>query len=76
CGWFFEEISRPEGVQILRYAARALELAAEVAGVQLEQEFRDRLEEAPSNVDSFKTGAEVYRQLVVSGQISFKQVAA
>ncbi len=76
CGWFFEEISRPEGVQILRYAARALELAAEVAGVQLEQEFRDRLELAPSNVDSFKTGAEVYRQLVVSAQISFKQVAA
>ena len=76
CGWFFEEISRPEGVQILRYAARALELAAEVAGVQLEQEFRDRLDFAPSNVDSFKTGAEVYRQLVVSAQISFKQVAA
>lgn len=76
CGWFFEEISRPEGVQILRYAARALELAAEVAGVQLEQEFRDRLDLAPSNVDSFKTGAEVYRQLVVSAQISFKQVAA
>ena len=76
CGWFFEEISRPEGVQILRYAARALELAAEVGGVQLEQEFRDRLDLAPSNVDSFKTGAEVYRQLVVSAQISFKQVAA
>ncbi len=27
CGWFFEELSRPEGTQILRYAARALELA-------------------------------------------------
>jgi alpha-amylase/alpha-mannosidase (GH57 family) len=33
CGWFFEEISRPEGTQILRYAARAIELAGEVAGV-------------------------------------------
>ncbi|HBB30776.1 MAG TPA: glycoside hydrolase [Cyanobacteria bacterium UBA8803] len=76
CGWFFDEISRPEGVQILRYAARAVELAAEVAGVQLEQEFRDRLELAPSNVDFFKTGAEVYRHLVLSAQISFKQVAA
>lgn len=76
CGWFFEEISRPEGVQILRYAARALELAGDVAGVQLEKCFLKRLALAPSNVDCFKNGAEVYRQLVVSAQISFKQVAA
>ncbi|HEY9725086.1 MAG TPA: DUF3536 domain-containing protein [Chroococcales cyanobacterium] len=76
CGWFFEEISRPEGVQILRYAARALELAGDVSGVQLEKGFLKRLALAPSNVDFFKTGAEVYRQLVVSAQVSFKQVAA
>jgi alpha-amylase/alpha-mannosidase (GH57 family) len=76
CGWFFEEISRPEGVQILRYAARAMELAGDVAGVQLEKSFLKRLAVAPSNVDFFKHGAEVYRQLVVSAQISFMQVAA
>jgi alpha-amylase/alpha-mannosidase (GH57 family) len=76
CGWFFEEISRPEGVQILRYAARALELAGDVVGVQLEKGFIKRLSLAPSNVDFFKDGAEVYRQLVSSAQVSFKQVAA
>lgn len=76
CGWFFEEISRPEGVQILRYAARAVELAWEVAGVQLEQDFIDRLDLAPSNVESFKTGAEVYRQLVTTAKISLREVAA
>lgn len=76
CGWFFEEISRPEGVQILRYAARALELAGEVTGVQLEKDFVDRLALVPSNVDCFQTGAEVYRQLVVTAQISLRQVAA
>ncbi|HEY9652216.1 MAG TPA: DUF3536 domain-containing protein [Coleofasciculaceae cyanobacterium] len=76
CGWFFEEISRPEGVQILRYAARALELAGEVAGVQLEKTFIRRLSQAPSNVDFFKHGGEVYRHLVVSSQVGFKQVAA
>ncbi|MGF1477868.1 MAG: DUF3536 domain-containing protein [Cyanophyceae cyanobacterium] len=76
CGWFFEEISRPEGVQILRYAARALELAGDVAGVQLEREFLERLALAPSNVEQFGNGAEVYRQLVVSSQVGFKQVAA
>ncbi len=76
CGWFFEELSRPEGVQILRYAARALELAGDVAGVQLEAEFVQRLAQAPSNIDWFKNGAEVYRQLVAPAQISLHQVAA
>jgi alpha-amylase/alpha-mannosidase (GH57 family) len=76
CGWFFEEISRPEGVQILRYAARAVELAAEVSGVQLEKDFIDRLFHAPSNVECFKTGAEVYRQMVSTAKISLREVAA
>ena len=76
CGWFFEEISRPEGVQILRYAAHALALAGEVTGVQLATEFCQLLAQAPSNVESFKTGEEVYRQLVMPSQVSFQQVAA
>jgi alpha-amylase/alpha-mannosidase (GH57 family) len=76
CGWFFEEISRPEGTQILRYAARALELAGDVAGVQLEKGFIKRLAMAPSNVELFQNGAEVYRQLVMPSQISLEQVAA
>lgn len=76
CGWFFEEISRPEGTQILRYAARALELAGDVTGIQLEKAFIKRLATAPSNVDCFKQGAEIYRQLVKSAQISLEQVAA
>lgn len=76
CGWFFDEISRPEGTQILRYAARALELAGDVAGVQLEKGFVKRLLHAPSNVAFFQNGAEVYRHLVIPAQISLEQVAA
>ncbi|MCM0590369.1 MAG: DUF3536 domain-containing protein [Gloeotrichia echinulata IR180] len=76
CGWFFEELSRPEGTQIMRYAARALELAGDVAGVQLEKGFLKRLALAPSNIDYFKHGAEVYRQQVLTAQVGFKQVAA
>jgi alpha-amylase/alpha-mannosidase (GH57 family) len=76
CGWFFDELSRPEGTQILRYAARAIELAGDVAGVQLEKSFVKKLAAAPSNVDLFQNGAEVYRQLVISAQISLEQVAA
>ncbi len=76
CGWFFEELSRPEGTQILRYAAHALELAGDVAGVQLEKGFLKRLALAPSNIDDFKHGAEIYRQQVLTAQVGFKQVAA
>ncbi|NET46807.1 DUF3536 domain-containing protein [Okeania sp. SIO2B3] len=78
CGWFFDEISRPEGTQILRYASRAIELAEDVSGVQLEleKEFIGRLALAPSNVELFKTGDEVYRQLVATAKISLEQVAA
>jgi alpha-amylase/alpha-mannosidase (GH57 family) len=76
CGWFFEELSRPEGVQILRYAARAIELAAEVSETQLEPSFLQRLALAPSNVDCFNNGAEVYRQLVTPSQLTIEQVTA
>jgi alpha-amylase/alpha-mannosidase (GH57 family) len=76
CGWFFEEISRPEGVQILRYAAKAIELAADVSGALLEPEFIQLLEHCPSNVEQFGNGAEVYRQLIVTSRISLEQVAA
>ena len=76
CGWFFEEISRPEGVQIMRYASRALELAGEIAGIHLKQEFISRLAKAPSNVDIFGNGKEVYQQLIAPSQIGIQQVAA
>jgi alpha-amylase/alpha-mannosidase (GH57 family) len=76
CGWFFEEVSRPEGVQLLRYAAHAMKLARDVAGIQLEKDFLERLERVPSNVGIFQHGAEIYRQLVLPSQISLEQVAA
>ncbi|HEY9626312.1 MAG TPA: DUF3536 domain-containing protein [Coleofasciculaceae cyanobacterium] len=77
CGWFFDELSRPEGTQILRYAARAIELAGDVSGIQLEKGFIKRLASAPSNVtEFFQNGADIYRQLVLPSQISLEQVAA
>lgn len=76
CGWFFEEVSRPEGVQILRYAARALELAEEIGGVSLERQFVKRLAAIPSNIESFGNGAEVYRQLVAPSRVTLHEVAA
>ncbi|WP_404788561.1 DUF3536 domain-containing protein [Altericista sp. CCNU0014] len=76
CGWFFEELSRPEGVQILRYAAKAIALAGEVSGTNLEPEFVQHLALAPSNIEQFENGAGVYRHLVLSSQVTFHQVVA
>ncbi|MEO0946695.1 MAG: DUF3536 domain-containing protein [Cyanobacteria bacterium J06641_5] len=75
CGWFFEELSRPEGVQVLRYAARALDLAREVSGENLESAFLRRLAAAPSNLPEFENGAEIYRQLVTTARVTPAEVA-
>ena len=40
CGWFFDEISGIETVQVMMYAARAMQLANEVLGVDLEEKIR------------------------------------
>lgn len=64
CGWFFDEVSGIETVQIIRYAARAIQLAKQIAGVELEGMFVDLLKLAPGNTANFKTAAEVYEILV------------
>ena len=76
CGWFFDEISRPEGTQILCYAARAIELAEILSGKDLEIDFVRQLAQAPSNVDYFKDGAGVYCKQVKPAQIGLEQVVA
>ena len=61
CGWFFDEISGIEPVQILNYAARAIELAQEIAAVEnLEETFLETLSEAQSNIDKMGNGADIY----------------
>jgi alpha-amylase/alpha-mannosidase (GH57 family) len=64
CGWFFDDISGIEAVQVMQYAARAIQLARETTGEDLEPEYIKILEKAPSNVTRFRNGAEVYEKLV------------
>lgn len=64
CGWFFSEISGLETVKILEYASRAMELVKDVTGIELEEEFKERLAEAKSNIPKYKTGKGVYMKLV------------
>ena len=64
CGWFFDEISGIEPVQILKYAARAIQLGTGLGAEDPEPGFLRILEEAPSNLPEFKNGVDVYRRLV------------
>jgi hypothetical protein len=60
CGWFFNDISGIETVQIMRYAARAIELAGVDNWLPLEKKLIASLRAAVSNVPGKGTGASIY----------------
>jgi len=64
CGWFFDEISGIETVQVMVYAARAIQLAKETSDVALPEAYKGLLERAPSNKTEFKNGAYVYEKFI------------
>ncbi len=74
CGWFFDEISGLETTQILQYARRAI-THAEYFGLFLEEGFRQRLEQCPSNLPEYHSGMDVYDNIVVPSEIRLMQVA-
>lgn len=79
CGWFFDDISSIETVQVIAYAARALQLARELFGkeaAELEPVFIARLSEAKSNVPTAGDGARIYKEKVMPLQLGLEQVAA
>ena len=76
CGWFFDEISGIETTQVLRYAARALQLAEGLFNAALEKEFLRRLEKAPSNIPEFEQGAKIYERVVKPAMVDLLRVGA
>ncbi len=91
CGWFFDEISGIETVQIIAYAGRVLQLAQElfgrpdesgaprildITGTTLESRFLAILAQAKSNVPEMVNGAEVYKRYISGMKIGLEQVGA
>jgi hypothetical protein len=76
CGWFFDEISGIEPVQIIQYASRVIQLAREVFGTDYEPAFLDLLEKAPSNVAELKNGRVVYERFVKPAVVNWPDVTA
>ncbi len=79
CGWFFDDISGIETVQVIAYAGRVLQLAVELFGERvagLEQAFVARMAEARSNDPKAGDGARIYNEKVLKMEVGLEQVAA
>ena len=72
CGWFFDEVSGIETLQILQYANRAIYYAAQVSDAKLHDQFMDRLKTIPSNV--YENGASAYEEYVVPARVDLERV--
>lgn len=61
CGWFFDELSGIETLQVLAYAARALELGERFSPPEdVRDSFRNKLAEARSNIAEFRDGWRIF----------------
>ncbi|MBN1907981.1 MAG: DUF3536 domain-containing protein [Deltaproteobacteria bacterium] len=65
CGWFFDDISGIEAIQVLMYAKKAIELCEPFSQEGLEKGLMDYLNGAISNDQRYGNGLEVYNKKVL-----------
>ncbi len=76
CGWFFNDLSGLETVQILRYAGRAVQLTEDLSGMSVERPFLEKLDEAMSNRFDRGSGREIYERSVQPAKITWEMLTA
>ncbi len=76
CGWFFDDLSGIETVQIIQYAARAIQLAQELFGASPEAQFVEKLAQAKSNISERGDGRRIYHHLVRSAMVDWERIGA
>jgi alpha-amylase/alpha-mannosidase (GH57 family) len=76
CGWFFDEPSGIETVQIIQYAGRAVQLGEDLFGKAIEPTFLERLAEAKSNLRRHGDGRRIYEKFVRPARVDLPKVAA
>ncbi len=74
CGWFFDEVSGIETIQILQYACRAIQLAEQESGVSLENKFVKMISEAKSNLEKFDSAKAIYETIVIPTRLTLERV--
>jgi alpha-amylase/alpha-mannosidase (GH57 family) len=75
CGWFFDELSGLETVQVIHYAGRALQLAEQCSGESIEPGFLQQLAKAKSNLPEHGDGAKIYEKWVKPAVVDIERVA-
>jgi hypothetical protein len=76
CGWFFDELSGIETVQVIQYAGRALQLARTLFGEDFEPEFLQLLAKARSNLPEHRNGMAIYQKFVTPAVIDRERLGA
>ena len=76
CGWFFDELSGIETVQVIQYAGRAIQLSEDLFGDSLETQFLERLEKAKSNIPDHRDGRHIYEKFVKPAVVNLEKVGA
>ncbi len=76
CGWFFDDISGIETVQIIKYASRVIQLVRRVSEEDLELGFIEILGNAKSNVAEANNGARIYKSFVAPSVVDILRVGA
>ena len=76
CGWFFDELSGIETVQVIQYAARAIQLSQRFLGNHREERFIELLAQAGTNIPEYQNGAEIYRRFVMPARVDLLGVGA
>ena len=76
CGWFFDDLSGIETVQVIQYAGRVVQLAEELFGEAIEARFLERLSKAKSNVPEFGDGANIYHLHIKPSMVDLEKVGA
>ena len=76
CGWFFDELSGIETVQVIKYAGRVLQLADQLFSEPFEPGFLEHLEHAKSNIPEHRDGRTIYEKFVRPAMLDMKDVGA
>ncbi len=76
CGWFFDDLSGIETIQVIQFAGRAVQLAQQLFGDSLESRFVEKLARAKSNLPDCGDGERAYHKHVGAARVDWERVGA
>lgn len=76
CGWFFDDLSGIETVQILQYAGRVVQLFEELTGERVEPKFCELLAKAKSNLEEQGDGSAIFKRNMATTRVDLPKLAA